>query len=166
MFPRIQHLRFVGALVGLALFAGATATAYGQGGLIGSRGGLLGPTTPTTPVLPSTLNLPPLATSSLLDGLNAGGTALRPGMGWLTSDLTHEGIQGQQLSDVIHQLHPYMQQGRLTFPQNAQGSNFQGSNFQGSNSQGLFPGLSQQGQGLPWNGKGLGNAFGRGWRRR
>jgi hypothetical protein len=141
------------------LFGGLSGTACGQGGLIGSRGGLIspsGPTLPTSPVLPSTLNLPAEATNSLLNGLNAGGTALRPGMGWLTSDLTHQGIQGQQLADIIHQLHPYQQDGRLTFPQSVPANGAIGQ----------IPGFSQPGQLFPLNGKGLGNAFGKGFRRR
>ncbi|HEY1377288.1 MAG TPA: hypothetical protein VGF55_10865 [Gemmataceae bacterium] len=118
---RIRPVRLVGAVVGLALFFGLSAAAFGQADLIGARGGQTvppPPTLPTTPVLPPTLNLPPQATSSLLNGLNASGTALRPGMGWLVSDLTHQDIHGQQLADVIHQLKPYKQQGVLTFPQN------------------------------------------------
>ena len=95
-----------------ALFAGASATAHGQ--LLNRLGARLGispptnpttptaPAAPTTPVLPPTLNLPPQATSSLLSGLNSSGTALRPGNGWLASDLTHQGILGKQLADAIH----------------------------------------------------------------
>jgi hypothetical protein len=119
---------------GLALFAGLCGTARGQGNWIGARGGQTAPTappatavptvpaTPIQPVLPSTLNLPPEATSSLLNGLNSSGTALRPGMGWLVSDLNRQGIRGRQLADVIRQLKPYKQRGVLTFPQNPQSS--------------------------------------------
>ena len=156
-FLRISPRRLLAALVGLTLFGGMSDAAFGQGGLIGSRGGLIspsGPALPTQPVLPPVLNLPPAATNSLLSGLNASGDALRPGMGWLTSDLTHQGIQGQQLSDIINQLHAYQQQGRLTFPQNSQGNNTQGQ----------FPGFSQPGQLFQWNGNGP--PFGKGWRRR
>jgi hypothetical protein len=105
---------------GVLLFAGLCASARGQADLIGSRGGLTTPTVPPTPVLPPTLNLPPDVTSSLLNGLNSSGTALRPGMGWLVSDLSHQGFQGPQLADIIHQLKPYKQRGVLTFPQTVQ----------------------------------------------
>jgi hypothetical protein len=157
-FPRIQPSHIAGALVGLALFSGSSSTACGQGGLIGSRGGLTAPTAPTVPtqpVLPPTLNLPPVATNSLLNGLNASGTALRPGMGWLVSDLTHQGIHGQQLADIIHQLKPYKQQGTLTFPQNTPAT--------GTTSQ--APGFAQPAQLLPRHGKGgLGHGFGKSWK--
>jgi hypothetical protein len=105
---------------GILFFAGLCASAHGQADLIGSRGGLTTPTVPTTPVLPPTLNLPPDVTSRLLNGLNSSGTALRPGMGWLVSDLSHQGFQGPQLADIIHQLKPYKQRGVLTFPQTVQ----------------------------------------------
>lgn len=72
----------------------------------------------TQPVLPSTLNLPPGVQSSLLKGLDSSGTATRHGMGWIVSDAAHQGIHGQQLADVIHQLKPYKERGVLTFPQN------------------------------------------------
>jgi len=114
----LAHCLVVGG--GVLLFAGLCASARGQADLIGSRGGLTTPTVPTTPVLPPTLNLPPDATSSLLNGLNSSGTALRPGMGWLVSDLSHQGFQGPQLADMIHQLKPYKQRGVLTFPQPTQ----------------------------------------------
>jgi hypothetical protein len=101
---------------------------FGQGELIGQRGGQTTPTLPsapaigsTAPVLPSNLNLPPVVQNNLLNGLNSSGTALRPGMGWLVSQMTHEGIHGQQLADIIHQLKPYKQRGVLTFPQNGLG---------------------------------------------
>lgn len=128
-------LRIAGAVVGLAVLCG---TASGQVDLIGSRGSQTAPsippatTVPTPPVLPDTLNLPPEATSSLLKGLNASGTALRPGMGWLVRDLTHQGIHGRQLADIIHQLKPYKQRGVLTFPQDTpqSGTPFPGTGFQ------------------------------------
>ncbi len=112
-------------LVPMAAFTVLVAlagTARGQGELIGQRGGATTPapvlpTTGTTPTLPPSLNLPPNVESSLLKGLNSSGTALRPGMGWLVSDMAHQGIHGQQLADVIHQLKPYKQRGVLTFPQ-------------------------------------------------
>src|SRR5262245_63774584 len=119
-FRRIRPAPIVGAFLAVALSVGLPSSARGQGDLVGSRGGLTAPaipTAPTQPLLPPTLNLPPAATSSLLNGLNASGTALRPGMGWLVSDLTHQGIHGPQLADVIHQLKPYKQRGVLTFPQ-------------------------------------------------
>src|SRR5206468_3994021 len=109
----------VGAILGLILFVGLSGAVCGQADLIGARGGQSASSASavaTTPALPSTLNLPPQATSSLLNGLNASGTALRPGMGWLVSDLTHQGIHGPQLADIIHQLKPYKQQGILSFP--------------------------------------------------
>jgi hypothetical protein len=76
--------------------------------------------TAAAPTLPSNLHLPPQATSSLTNGLNSSGTATRHGMGWIVSDMTHQGVHGQQLSDAIHQLKPYKQQGVLTFPQSGQ----------------------------------------------
>jgi hypothetical protein len=110
------------ARLALVLTAGAVfpAAAFGQADLIGARGGLPVPTVPgvsTTPLLPPGLNLPPVATNSLLNGLNASGTALRPGMGWLVSGMTQQGVRGQQLADIINQLKPYKQRGVLTFPQ-------------------------------------------------
>jgi hypothetical protein len=108
------------ALFGIAICALWPSAARAQADLIGSRGGLTAPPIAapmTAPILPSSLNLPPAATSSLLNGLNASGAALRPGMGWLVSDMTQQGIRGQQLADVIHQLKPYKQRGVLTFPQ-------------------------------------------------
>jgi hypothetical protein len=133
----------------VALFAGSSATAHGQifNRLIGSRFGMSPPTAPTnpaapaSPVLPPSLNLPPQATGSLLSGLNAGGTALRPGNGWLVSDLTHQGIQGQQLAGVNHQLQPYKQNGVLTFPQSTTAGV--------QHPPGSFPGHSWQGHGDP-----------------
>lgn len=141
-------------IAGFALCAGPLDQAWGQGDLIGKRGGQVAPTPTTPPVLPSTLNLPSGATSSLVNGLNSSGTAVRHGMGWLVSDLTHQGIHGQQLSDVIHQLKPYKQRGVLTFPQNTQTPAFQ---------QPAFP--FQQpgsGQGAPNFGKGKGKGKGKG----
>ena len=144
---RLRPSHVAGALVGLALFVALAGTARGQADLIGARGGLTAPalpTVPTTPVLPPTLNLPPAATSSLLNGLNASGTALRPGMGWLVSDLTHQGIRGPQLADVIHQLKPYKQQGVLTFPQTTPPA---GIPFPG-------PRFPQPAGAFPWRGEG------------
>jgi hypothetical protein len=86
----------------LALFAASAGSALGQNG---------------GPALPPSVNLPDNVESSLLKGLNASGTALRPGMGWLVSDLAQQGVHGQHLADVIHQLKPYRQRGVLTFPQ-------------------------------------------------
>lgn len=103
-----------GVLQGLNL--GGTSI---QGGVAPIGSGLTAPTTtPTLPTLPSTLNLPEGAKTSLLNGLNSSGTATRHGMGWIVSDMTHQGIKGQQLADAIHQLKPYKQRGVLTFPQN------------------------------------------------
>jgi hypothetical protein len=79
----------------------------------------------TQPILPSTLNLPPGVQNSLLQGLDASGTATRHGMGWLVSDAAHQGIHGQQLADVIHQLKPYKERGVLMFPQNGSPQIFQ-----------------------------------------
>ena len=73
----------IGTFAALIQFVGLSAAAYGQADLIGARGGLLAPLAPTVhtvPVLPPTLGLPPLATNSLFNGLNAGGSALRRGM--------------------------------------------------------------------------------------
>jgi hypothetical protein len=120
MFLRIRPARVAGAAA-LALLALMSGTARGQAGLIGSQGGLTGPaalTGTTVPVLPPGLNLPPQVANSLVNGLDASGTALRPGMGWLVGDATQQGVQGPQLADVIHQLKPYKQRGVLTFPQN------------------------------------------------
>ena len=136
---------------------------YGQGDLIGQRGGLTTPTLPTapalgstTPVLPSNLNLPPIVQSNLLNGLNSSGTALRPGMGWLVSQMTHEGIHGQQLADIIHQLKPYKQRGILTFPQNQTGgTQLPTQTFQG--------GHAEHGHNMPNIGRGFGG-FGKGKR--
>src|SRR5262245_48078990 len=88
-----------------------------QRGVVRTGSGLMAPTS-SLPTLPSTLNLPQGATTSLLNGLNSSGTATRHGMGWIVSDMAHQGIHGQQPSDAIHQLKPYMQRGVLTFPQN------------------------------------------------
>lgn len=153
---RIRPSLVVGTLAALIQFVGLSAAAYGQADLIGSRGGLLAPlapTVPTVPVLPPTLNLPPVATNSLLNGLNASGTALRPGMGWFVSDMTHQGIHGQQLADIIHQLKPYKQQGVLTFPQNVPqpGVPTPAPTFQ-----------PQQGTAPSWPGQGHGNGHGNG----
>ena len=150
---RIRPSLLVGAFAGLIQFVGLPGTAYGQADLIGSRGGLTAPLAPTVPVLPPTLNLPPLATNSLLNGLNASGTALRPGMGWFVSDLTHQGIHGRQLADIIHQLKPYKQQGVLTFPQIVPqpGVPTSAPNFQ-----------PQQGTAPSWPGQGHGNGHGNG----
>ena len=185
MFTFLLHhpSSFAGAVVAIALLAVWPGTARGQAGVIGSRGGQTTPTVaptpavPGTPVLPSSLNLPPAATSSLLNGLNASGTALRPGMGWLVSDLTHQGVTGRQLADVIHQLKPYKQQGVLSFPQPAaptgtpapqvqpptgappqSGGNGQGQGFEGGD-RGPKPG---HGQGLPSFGRGHGGGKGKG----
>ena len=120
------HPRRLVVILGAAALLALPAIARGQGDLIGQRGGQTTPTvpavtTPTTPpVLPSTLSLPPTATNSLLNGLNASGTATRHGMGWIVSDMAHQGIHGQQLSDAIHQLKPFMHQGVLQFPQSGQ----------------------------------------------
>src|SRR5947209_985509 len=98
IFLRVRSSHVVGLFVALASLAVVLETAQGQAGGIGARGGQTGPmvpvtslpsTLPTTPVLPSNLKLPPEATSSLLKGLDQSGTALRPGMGWLVSDMTH-----------------------------------------------------------------------------
>ena len=105
---------FVGAVVAMAVLVVSPGKAHGQAGAIGARGGQTVPTVsttptlPSTPVLPSSLNLPTEATSSLLKGLDASGTALRPGMGWLVSDLTHQGITGRQLADILMPLRPGM----------------------------------------------------------
>jgi hypothetical protein len=117
---RINLSRVTGTLFGYTICALVPSPANAQADIVGSRGGLTAspiaaPATP--PILPPSLNLPPAATSSLLNGLNSSGAALRPGMGWLVSDMTHQGIHGQQLADVIHQLKPYKQRGVLTFPQ-------------------------------------------------
>jgi hypothetical protein len=118
LFLRIRTALVAGAAL-LALLALLSGTARGQAGLIGSQGGVTVPVVPTTvPVLPPGLNLPPQVASSLVNGLDASGTALRPGMGWLVNDAAQQGVQGQQLADVIHQLKPYKQRGVLTFPQN------------------------------------------------
>jgi hypothetical protein len=114
MFRRIRPALIAGAAA-LALLVLLSGTARGQAGLIGSQGGLTGT---TVPVLPPGLNLPPQVANSLVNGLDASGTALRPGMGWLVSDATQQGVHGPQLADVIHQLKPYNQRGTLTFPQN------------------------------------------------
>lgn len=123
MFLRLRPALVAGTalLASLALLSG---TARGQAGLIGSQGGLTAPVTPTTlpgvtpPVLPPGLNLLPQVANSLVNGLDASGTALRPGMGWLVSDAARQGVQGPQLADIIHQLKPYQQRGVLVFPQN------------------------------------------------
>src|SRR5262245_1413134 len=112
-----ERRTIIGPILGLALCALLPAAAPAQADLIGSRGGALAPTPITPPILPPSLNLPPAATSSLLNGLSASGAALRPGMGWLVSDMTQQGIRGPQLADIIHQLKPYKQRGVLTFPQ-------------------------------------------------
>ena len=123
MFLRIRPALVAGTAV-LASLALLYGTARGQAGLIGSQGGLTAPVVPTTlpgltpPVLPPGLNLPPGVANSLVNGLDASGTALRPGMGWLVSNATQQGVQGPQLADVIRQLKPYQQRGVLTFPQN------------------------------------------------
>src|SRR5262245_2128146 len=91
-------------LCGLAVFAGTCGDARGQVELIGARGGS---TLPTVPVLPPDLVLPDEVASSLLNGLNSSGTALRPGMGWLVNDVARQGFVGRELSDIIHQLKPY-----------------------------------------------------------
>jgi hypothetical protein len=125
-FPRIRlGSLMVSLVVALALIALCASAARGQAGGIGARGSGVAPSAPaptttpaaTTPVLPSTLKLPPEATSSLVRGLDASGTALRPGNGWVVRDLTHQGINGQELSDVIHQLKPHRERGRLSFSQ-------------------------------------------------
>ncbi len=127
---RVSHL--AAALIVLTSLAVCLETVHGQAGGIGARGSQTGPSVPittapvtsvvpTSPVLPSNLNLSPQVTSSLLKGLDQSGNALRPGMGWLVSDLNHQGIHGRELSDVIHQLKPYREQGRLTFPQDTAG---------------------------------------------
>jgi len=130
---RLRASHLAAAFIVLTSFAVCLETVHGQaGGIIGSRGSQTGPSVPittapvtsvlpTTPVLPSNLNLSPQVTSSLLKGLDQSGNALRPGMGWLVSDLNHQGIKGRELSDVIHQLKPYREQGRLTFPQDTAG---------------------------------------------
>jgi len=126
MFQHRQTLRLALAISGgVAMFAVVCGPAFGQADGIGARGGLTAPIasalpTPTLPTLPAGLNLPPQAASSLLNGLNASGTALRPGMGWFVSDMTHQGFHGRQLADMIHQLKPYKQRGVLNFPQNQQ----------------------------------------------
>jgi hypothetical protein len=135
MNANLRHLAAAGLAV--AAFAGFTGTAHGQifrqlvqrAGLfqqpapVAPLSGAPLPSSvlnlPQPPVLPPGLNLTPQATNSLLNGLNANGTALRPGNGWLVNDLTHQGVQGQQLANTIHQLQPYKQNGVLTFPQNA-----------------------------------------------
>src|SRR5207249_4570702 len=108
------------------------------------------------------LNLPPAATGSLLNGLNASGTALRPGMGWLVSDLTHQGIHGQQLADVIHQLKPYKQRGVLTFPQAnpSAGTPFPAPGLPQTGV--TFPGRGGPGFPLPVPNRGNGNGGGKG----
>jgi hypothetical protein len=129
---RLRAIHLAAALIVLTSLAVCLETVRGQAAGIGARGGQTGPAVPvttlpatslvpTTPVLPSNLNLSPQVTSSLLKGLDQSGTALRPGMGWLVSDLNHQGIHGRELSDVIHQLKPYREQGRLTFPQDVTG---------------------------------------------
>ena len=117
LFLRIRIALAAGTAL-LAWLVLLSGTARGQAGLIGSQGGLTAPVVPTTaPVLPPGLNLPPQVANSLVNGLDAGGTALRPGMGWLVSDAAQQGVQGPQLADVIHQLKPYQQRGVLSFPQ-------------------------------------------------
>jgi hypothetical protein len=144
---RLRASHLAAALIVLTSFAVSLDTVHGQAGGIGARGGQTGPSVPittspvtsiapTTPVLPSNLNLSPQVTSSLLKGLDQSGAALRPGMGWLVSDLNHQGIHGRELSDVIHQLKPYREQGRLTFPQET--GKVAPTPQQGSGS-GLFP---------------------------
>src|SRR5205823_5501879 len=104
---RIRPSHVIGAVLMLITLAIVLETAQGQAGGIGVRGGQTGPAipvnsgVPTTPVLPSNLNLSPEATSSLLKGLDQSGTALRPGMGWLARDLTHQGVKGRELADVM-----------------------------------------------------------------
>ena len=93
----------------------------------------------TTPVLPSNLNLPAGVQSSLLKGLDSSGTATRHGKGWIVSDAAHQGVHGQELADVIHQLKPYKQQGVLTFPQNGGQQIFQQPQFQNGGEGGRFP---------------------------
>jgi hypothetical protein len=165
-FPHARPASSAGAVLGLAWLVALTGPAHGQSDLIGSRGGLTVPTVPTLPVLPPTLNLPPAATTSLLNGLNASGTALRPGMGWLVSDLTHQGIHGPQLADVIHQLKPYKQQGVLTFPQNIPqtGTPFPVPGF--PQPPATFPGQGWDGHGHPMPGfhRGGGKGGGKGGR--
>jgi hypothetical protein len=145
---RTYAVRLTGALLGLAAFMLCPSSAYGQADLIGSRGGLTAPTPISPPVLPPNLNLPPLATDSLLNGLNASGSALRPGMGWLVSDLAQQGIRGPQLADIIQQLKPYKQRGVLTFPQPG----------------GLLPGMGGGGPGqfIPKINRGFGKGGGKG----
>ena len=127
---------------------------------IGSRGGQTAPapTVTPTPVLPPSLTLPPSAASSLLQGLNSSGAAMRPGMGWLVSDLTHQGIRGRELADIIHQLKPYKQRGVLTFPQNQQTTTLPA--FPNGNRQpALLPGADKghgHGNIMPGGGRGFG----------
>jgi len=158
-----NHLRTVFvSVIALALFAASAGTAIGQGELIGQRGGLTTPTAPstgttTTPTLPPSLHLPDNVESSLLKGLNSSGTALRPGMGWLVSDLTHQGIHGRELTDVIHQLKPYKQRGVLTFPQvTQQGSSTHGGLTRPPLNGGTFSNGSFSGGGGGSFGKGFG----------
>src|SRR2546421_6487557 len=123
IFLRMRPSHVVGTVIVLTSFAVVLETVQGQAGGIGGRGSQTGPAVPvnsglpTTPVLPSSVNLPPTATSSLLKGLDQSGTALRPGMGWLVRDVNHQGVKGRELADVIHQLKPYRENGRVTFPQ-------------------------------------------------
>ena len=111
-------------MIATLLLAGLAGQAFGQGELIGSKPAVPAPpapgTTPTTPMLTLPTNLQTLPTgvqSSLLKGLDSSGTAVRHGMGWIVSDMAHQGIHGRELSDIIHQLHAYKHRGVLQFPQ-------------------------------------------------
>jgi len=155
---RVTWLRIAAMVLALAACLLLPAVAHAQANLIGSRGGAIDPNPivpapAVSPVLPPSLSLPPAAQDSLLNGLNAGGTALRPGMGWLVSDLAQQGIHGQQLGDIIHQLKPYKQRGVLTFPQ----ATPQQPEMDGNERAQFFPKIMNRGQG-----KGGGNGKGKG----
>jgi hypothetical protein len=61
--------------------------------------------------------LPPAAPSSLLNGLNASGAALRPGTGWPASDPSQQWITGRPVADFIRQFRPFRPRGVFTDPQ-------------------------------------------------
>src|SRR3989475_4900878 len=119
---RMRPIHVVGTVLVLVALAVVVETATGQAGGIGARGSQTVTTVPvtsgvpTTPAIPSNVNLTPAATNSLAKGLDQSGTALRPGMGWLVRDVNRRGVKGREVADVIHELKPYRAQGRITMP--------------------------------------------------
>ncbi|MFL5340556.1 MAG: hypothetical protein ACJ8F7_10440 [Gemmataceae bacterium] len=72
-----------------------------------------GNNTPLNGSTGSHLSNPTSGGSNVLNGLNSSGTATRHGLGGTVSDMTHQGVHGQQLSGAIHQLQPLKEKGVL-----------------------------------------------------